>query len=205
MKTILFLLVMLVSGCATAPRVKVGGSSAVGPVDPGTPARVESASTVATLPVPAGSVVEAVPAHAATAETKGIPASVRVTLATPSEFRLESHGEAATTGTVDTSVAVKRAELAQASADRSPLLWVAIVCGVAGVLALGLLKEWPIYGRALLAAAAVAGVAWKVAEVPWWAFAVVIVLAGLGVCFYKRGQWDANGNGIPDILEKPKT
>lgn len=190
----------LVSGCSH-PRVKAGGASAVAPVDPGTPALASSGSSVATVPLPAGSSVETVPGTAATPSTPASPPSVKVTLAAPSELRVETHGEASSTGTVDTTVAMHRITTEQAAADRKPLLWVAIGCGVAGILARALVKEWPAIGNALLGAAALAAVAWKVSEVPWWAFAAFLAVVAVGIAFYKRAEWDANGNGVPDALE----
>jgi hypothetical protein len=115
---------------------------------------------------------------------------------------VESHGEAASTGTVDTTVAVKKAELTQASKDRAPLLWVAIACGVLGVVARIVVKEWPAIGNGFLAAAALAGIAWKVAEVPWWGFLGIFLVVGAIMAGYKRAEWDRDGNGLPDFLER---
>ena len=194
-------IVVVFSGCATKPKARAGKTYSVAPADPGTPATSSSVSSVATLPVPAGSSVESVPAKPATATTPAEPATVKVTLSAPSELKVESHGEAASTGTVDTTVAVKKAELAQGSKDRAPLLWVAIACGVLGVVARIVVKEWPAIGNGFLAAAALAGVAWKVSEVPWWAFLGVFLLIGAIIAGYKRAEWDKNRDFIPDSFQ----
>jgi hypothetical protein len=198
-----WLLVCFCTGCATKPKARAGKTYSIAPADPGTPATASSASSVATLPVPAGSSVESVPARPATPTTPAEPATVKVVLSAPSELRVESHGESASTGTVDTTVAVKKAELTQASHDRAPLLWVAIACGVLGVVARIVVKEWPAIGNGFLAAAALAGVAWKVAEVPWWGFLGVFLVVGAIIAGYKRAEWDANKDFIPDQFQKP--
>lgn len=195
MKTALALLACLAfAGCASLPRATISTGSAVGPRDNGTPAKVSSGSTVTTAVIPTGSTITFTPADSV--------APVTATISAPMELRTESRTESAQTGTVDTTVATKRIEVESAADERRPLLWVAIACGVLGVLAFALLKEWPIIGRALLAASALAGVAWKVAEVPWWAFAAVLLFAAIAVAFYKRAEWDADKDGIPDILQR---
>ena len=197
------MLVLCLLGCGTAlPKVKVKGATAQGPRDIGAPATVESGGTVTTLPVPAGSTVESVPAVPASATSAAIPAAVKVVLAGASELRSETHASKASSGSTDSTVAVKRIEVENAASERRPLLWAAIACGVLGILARSLVKEWPAVGNGLLGAAVLAAIAWKVAEVPWWAFAALLAVVALGIAFYKRAEWDANGNGIPDALEK---
>lgn len=196
------MLILLAScsvGCATRPRASAGRAAAVAPADPGTPASASSGSTVSTLAIPAGSSVETVPVQAAAGSTQAAPATVKVTLAAPSELRMESHGEASSTGTVDATVAVKRVELAQASADKAPLLWAGIASLVAGVVFVVL--QWPgVATVAFIAAVAFFG-AWKLADVPWWAGLLALVAGGALFLGYKRGEWDADGNGVPDYLE----
>jgi len=191
------------TGCNHSPaRVKLKGSSAIAPIDNGTPATLEIGGTITTLPVPAGSTVESVAAVPASATSEAIPASVKVVLAGPSEMRSETHQERASSGAIDTKVATKRIEIEAAVAERKPLLWVALGCGVLGVLLLVVVKEWPALGKGFLAAGVVAGVAWKVSDVPSWAFLAVLVAVGLLIAGYKRAEWDKDGNGIPDVLEK---
>ena len=194
---LLVLVASCASGCVRQPRAKAGQATAFAPMDPGKPGEASSSSSVATLPVPPGSTVETVPG------TPEAPApSVKVTLSAPSELRVESHGESASSGTVDTSVAVKKAELAQASSDRQPLLWVAIVCGVLGLILRSVAKEWPALGNGFLLAGVFAGAAWKLSEVPGWIWMAVLVAVVLLVLGYKRAEWDANGDGVPDVLQR---
>jgi hypothetical protein len=197
---LLVLVASLVGGCAAKPRAKAGQASAMAPADPGTPAFASSGSSVAMLPVPAGSTVETVPGKPAEAGKPGEPAQVKVTLAAPSELRVESHGEASSTGTVDATVAVKKAELAQASADRAPLLWAAIASLVAGVVFV--VMKWPGVATVAFVAAGCFFAAWKLAEVPWWAGLLAVVAGAALFLGYKRGEWDADGNGTPDFLER---
>lgn len=197
---LLVLLGALLGGCTTKPRAKAGKASAVAPADPGTPASASSGSSVATLPVPAGSTVETDPGKPAEAGKPAVAPSVKVTLAAPSELRVESHGEASSTGTVDATVAVKKAELAQASADRAPLLWAAIGSLVAGVVFV--VMKWPGVATVAFVAAGCFFAAWKLAEVPWWAGLLAVVAGGALFLGYKRGELDADGDGIPDFLEK---
>jgi len=199
---VITLLVLCLFGCGMAlPRVKVLGATAQGPRDIGAPAVVESGGTVTTLPVPAGSTVESVPAVPASATSAAIPASVRVVLAGASELRSETHQAKASSGSTDTTVAVKRIEVESAAEERRWLLWAAIGCGVVGLVLKSMLPAWPALSNGLLVGAVAAGCAWKLAEVPAWLWLAVLAAAGLMVAGYKRAEFDANGNGIPDVLE----
>lgn len=199
---LLVLVSALVSGCSSVPGLKLKSKddrfSVTGNRDAGTPATAKSGGTVTTLPLAAGSKVTFTPAPSVDAGT------VSVELSAPSEFRVESHAREASTGTIDTATAQHRIDTEARTEERKPLLWAAIICGVAGVLARIVLKEWPAIGNGLLAAAALAGVAWKVAEIPWWAFLAVIGGVVLVVLGYKRAEWDQDGDGIPDVLQRKK-
>lgn len=204
MKTLLLVigLVVFLSGCSSVPRLKVRARgeefNVVGNRDAGTPASAKSGGSVTTLPLAAGSKVTWTSAPNVEA---GV---VSVELSAPSEFRVESHASEASTGTIDTTVAKHRIDTEAATAERKPLLWVAIGCGVLGVILRVVVKEWPAWGNGFMLAGAVAGLAWKVAEIPWWAFLAVILGVLLLVLGYKRKEWDANGDGVPDVLQKSK-
>lgn len=209
MKSICFCFVAMMTlclvGCGlTLPKVKVKGATAQGPRDIGAPATVQSEGTVTTLPVPAGSTVESTVGVAATAANAAIPAAVKVVLAGASELRSESHQERASSGSTDSTVAVKRIEVESAAEERRWLLWAAIGCGVVGLVLKSLLPAWPALSNGLLVGAVAAGAAWKLCEVPAWLWLAVLVGAALMVAGYKRAEWDKNGNGIPDVLEPKK-
>lgn len=202
---VMTLLVLSLLGCGMAlPRVKVPGASAQGPKDIGAPATVESGGTVTTLPVPAGSTVESVAGIPASASNAAIPAVVKVVMAGVSELRSETHSSKASSGSTDSTVAVKRIEVESAAEERRWLLWAAIGCGVVGLVIKSMLPQWPALSNGLLVGAVAAGCAWKLAEVPAWLWLAVLAGAGLMVAGYKRAEWDANGNGIPDALESKK-
>lgn len=191
------LFVAIFSGGCAGPFAKLkNGGQVRTPNDPGTPGTVESGSTTTTTPLPTGSTVESTPA------TATAPAGVKVTLSAPSEMRTETRIEKANTGTVDTTVAVKRIETESAAAERRWLLWAAIGCGVAGLVVRSLLPAWPGLSNGLLAGAVAAGVAWKLAEVPAWLWLCFLAGAALLALGYKRAEWDKNGNLVPDFLEK---
>jgi hypothetical protein len=201
----LALLVFCFVGCGLAlPRVKVKGATAQGPRDIGAPATVETGGTVTTLPVPAGSTVESTVGVAATASNAAIPAVVKVVLAGASELRAESHQAKASSGSTDSTVAVKRIEVESAASERRWLLWAAIGCGVVGLVLKSMLPAWPALSNGLLVGAVAAGAAWKLSEVPAWLWLAVLVGMGLLVAGYKRAEWDKNGNGVPDCLESKK-
>jgi hypothetical protein len=196
------MVVLCLVGCGLAlPKVKVKGATAQGPRDIGAPAVVESGGTVTTLPVPAGSTVESVPAVPASATSAGIPAAVKVVLAGASELRSETHASKASSGSTDSTVAVKRIEVESAASERRWLLWAAIGCGVVGLVLKSMLPAWPALSNGLLVGAVAAGCAWKLAEVPAWLWLAVLAGAGLMVAGYKRAEWDKDGNNIPDFLE----
>ena len=202
---VITLLVLCLFGCGIAlPRVKVPGATAQGPRDIGVPAVVESGGTVTTLPVPSGSTVESVPAVPASATSAAIPASVKVVLAGASELRSETHSAKASSGSTDSTIAVKRIEVESAASERRWLLWAAIGCGMVGLVLKSMLPAWPALSNGLLVGAMAAGCAWKLAEVPAWLWLAVLAVAGLMVAGYKRAEWDANGNNIPDFLESKK-
>lgn len=174
----LFALLAL-SGCGHVARL-ASGTHATAPRDNGAPAVVENASGVSTLPIPAGSVVESLP------PTPEAPASVRVTLAAPSELRTTTTAERAQTGTIDTSVA--KAKIA--ATERRWLLWAAIGAGLAGLVLRSILPAWPGLSNGLLMGAALAFAAWRAAEIPAWLWLVAVGVCAALALGYKRAEKD---------------
>jgi hypothetical protein len=105
---------------------------------------------------------------------------------------------AASTGVIDTSLAKHKVDVE----DRAKLLWVAIGCGIAGVALRSLMPAWPAWSNGAFAAAALAFLAWKFAEVSPWAWLGVLIGVGLLVLGYKRAEWDKDGDNVPDFLQK---
>jgi hypothetical protein len=201
----------LLSGCHALPSVAIPRGAlapevkASAPADTGKPAVVNSSGEESRIDLPAGSVVTVTRTEAqpATDKTPARPAfEVReIKLASDSAWYEKAQHIAANTGTVDTSVAMRRIDMA----ERRWLLWAAIGCGVAGLLSFQLVPAWPGLGRGLLAGAAFAFAAWKLADVPAWAWCAVVGAGALIALGYKRAELDANNNGVPDILEKKAT
>lgn len=196
--------VLALSACTRLPSIKLGKSTITGNRDAGTPATVSSNDSTSTLNIPAGTkVVTAVTAPTpATSTTPYVPSLTRTewTFSSPTTFESTAAALLASTGTIDTSVAKHRIDVA----ERRWLLWAGIACGIAGLVVKSLLPTWPSLSNGLLFAAPCALAAWKFSEIPAWlwfiAIAVVVFLA-LG---YKRAEWDANGDGIPDTLQTTK-
>lgn len=194
---------VVLTGCSHLPRISLpGGAQVVGNRDAGTPAKLTSGEVKSGFRVPAKSrlTVTHTKAQPATADAPAQPErEVSVwEFAEPTAFEQVASTLSADTGTIDTTVARHRIDVA----ERRWLLWAAIGCGVAGVLALQLASAWPSLGRGLLAAAACAFAAWKLAAVPAWLWLALLGAVVLVILGYKRAEWDRNGNGIPDILER---
>jgi hypothetical protein len=197
--------ILLLTGCGLIrgrPTIKAPGVSVTGPQDAGKPATLATAEAGTTMPIPAGSAVKVTQTEAqpATAEKPAVPATT-VTEITPSAPTVITHTESkvqADTGTIDTSVAKHRID----AAERRWLLWAAIACGIAGLIVRSLLPSWPSLSNGLLVAAPCAFAAWKFAEVPAWLWGLVVAAVILLALGYKRAEWDKNGDGIPDALQR---
>lgn len=200
----------LLGGCSRSPRIRSGEVSVMGTKDAGKPATLDTSSEGEVLEIPAGSEVtvteyEAVAAKPATNDTPAVEAEpakkvTEVKLSGTSNWRRNKATVKADTGTVDTTVAKHRID----AQERRWLLWAAIGCGLAGLVVRSMLPAWPALSNGLLIASPVAFAAWKLAEVPPWLWGVVVsgvVLMALG---YKRAEWDANGDGIPDVFQRAK-
>lgn len=208
-------LIMLFTGCMLrGPRVSIpdngilAGGQATAPKNNGTPATVNSSGEETRMEVPVGSTVtettiEATPAIPATPDTPAVPATPRtvvreVHLSAPTAIVQKAQHVQTSTGTIDTAVALHRIDVQ----DRSKLLWIALACGIGGLIVRSTFPAWPGISNGLLAGAAIAFVAWKVSALPQWIFLVPIGIMGAKALGYKRAEWDKDGDGIPDLLEK---
>lgn len=205
---LLVAMLVLCTGCQSKGTIRAGGNEVVGVPNAGTPATLATSNAGTAVPLPAGSTVTvtkvaAQPAQPATKDTPAVAAqpAKEVTViapAGPTEYRKTEATVTADTGTVDTSVAKHQIDVA----DRRWLLFVAIGCGLCGVVARSMLPAWPSLSNGLLLAAVLAGLAWKLADVPSWIWMVALAVVGLLVLGYKRAEWDKNKDGIPDALQK---
>jgi hypothetical protein len=192
------------------PKVSLPGITAQGPKDNGTPVTVGKSDSGVSLVLPAGSKVvkREIKGLGYRPATKDTPAQQQTPDETiteiipggPTEYHETKQSVNASSGTVDTSVANHKIDVE----DRSKLLWVAIGCGIAGLVVKSMLPAWPSLSNGLLIASPCAFAAWKFAEVPAWLWGAVIVVVLLLVAGYKRAEWDRDGNGVPDFLQKPK-
>lgn len=191
---------LMLAGCQSLSRIKSGTTQIFAPKDLGTPATLNSGENKTGIVIPPGTklVVTKTDAVEATPTTPGRPRTETMSFdfSQASEFIQTANNLAASTGTSDTRVAIRRVE----SEEKKPLLYVSIGCAV---IALGFMYfRWP-------TAAALSGVgsacffaAWKLFDISPWVGGLFLVAAIAGVAFYKRAEWDANGDGIPDKLQK---
>ncbi len=195
---------LMLSGCSLMglPKIKLPGITVQAPKDNGSPATIAKSDSGVSVPLPAGSevVITKETAIPATADKPAIPAKETTVIrpAGATEYHQTEAKTEASTGTIDTTVRNHQIDVA----ERRWLLFVAIGCGIGGILMRSLLPSWPAWSNGLLLSAVVAGIAWKVAEIPWWAWLAVIAGVGLMVMGYKRAEWDKDGDGTPDFLQK---
>jgi hypothetical protein len=185
-------------GCSTGSiETKLGKVRGV--PDAGTPATLNGGEVRTGFRVPANSKVT-LTKTAATATTPAVEVST-FDFSEPTEFEQTASTIIASTGTIDTSVAQHRID----AQERRWLLFAAIGCAIGGLVARSLLPAWPGLSNGLLIAAPLAFAAWKLAEVPAWLWLVAIGIMAVLALGYKRAEWDANKDLIPDVLQKKKT
>lgn len=211
MRLLMFTACLLLSGCSIlgrAPRIKIGDATVTAPKDVGRAATLATTNAGTTIPLPEGSVVTVtkIDAIAAKSPENGLPAVkaeparevTEIRPAGPTEYHKTENTVSANSGTVDTSVATKRIE----AEERRPLLFCAIGAVVAG---LGFMY---VRFQALAVMCFLAGgvffLAWRMAEISPWVGALFLVAAVAGFAFYKRAEWDADHDGIPDFLQHKK-
>lgn len=166
-------------GCGSMPRVRLGKMEATAPKDTGKPAEVVNNTTTTEVPIPEGTTIESLPPGEITA------APFRLTFKHDTLMRVVENHQAATTGTVDTSVALRRVD----NAARMPLLYAAIgaAVGAAGFLFL----KYPTPALLCGAASVVFFIAWQAAGLPAWFWVVGAVALAGGVALWlghERGE-----------------
>lgn len=198
----LVLLSLTLVGCAHLPKINFGKDTVVGPRDAGKPATLTKGEGKTMLGVPEGTEVVTVESDPtpATEKTPYIPRQVTTSwkFSQPTAFetwRADTHAD---TGTVDTTIAQHRIDVAESRW----LLFTAIACGICGILARSLLPAWPAIPNGLFIAAACAGLSWKLSDIPSYLWAIVLGIVIVLILGYKRAEWDKNHDGIPDILQR---
>ncbi len=188
----------MLCGCAMFQKkgvIKSGGATVAAVESAGKPATLATTDGKESIAIPKDTTVT-ITEHEATPTAPAFKVT-ELHFNSPTEWQKFTATVAANTGTVDTSVATKRLEIA----ERQWLLWAAIGCGIGGIVLKSMLPAWPGLSNGLLLAAVVAGVSWKVAALPGWLWAAGAVIMALMAWSYKRAEWDKNGDGVPDILQ----
>jgi len=192
--------VLFLAACSPLPRIRIGKAEVQAPKDTGTPATMAKGEVRTGLAIPPNTKVSIVKVEAipATADTPARPATQTLTFdfSQASEFIETANTLAASTGTIDTTVAKKRIE----TESKAPLLWAGIACLGAGVVLF--IFKWP--GPALLCGigSGTFFAAWKIADIPWWAGLFAVGAAVFLIVGYIKSQRDLNHDGIPDRLQQ---
>jgi MprA protease rhombosortase-interaction domain-containing protein len=202
--------VLLLGGCMRPGRsqIKTPDFTVLSPPNPGTPATLNTANEGEDLEIPAGSVatvtetaaVEAQPATTGAPAVEARPATKEtvITFSATSHWKRTRATVKADTGTVDTSVAKHAIDVE----SRRPMLYAAMVAVVGG-LGFMYVRFQAIAVMCFLAAGAFF-LAWKMSEISPWLGGVLLAAGIAGFAFYKRAEWDKNGDGIPDVLQSKK-
>ena len=177
----------LLSGCSLFNRggkISTGGVTVTAQPDAGKPATLSTAEAGTSMAIPAGSTIkvtqtEATPASPATTVTEIVPSA-------PTEIRHTEKKVNADSGTVDTSVALKKIE----AAESRVLLYAAIVAALAAGFFVW--ASYPTPAIACGVASAVFFMAWKLSDLPDWFYVLGAVAAAAGIAIYfghKRGLY----------------
>lgn len=169
----------------------------MGVPEAGKPATLTSGESMRGFRIPANSKV-AITRTDATASTPAVELA-QFEFSEPSEYQETSARVDASTGTIDTEVAKRRIDVA----SKAPFLYAAIAC-VLGAIGC-MIARFPV--AALLSGIGAASffALWKMSDLPSWFVSVAAVAVAGGVFLilgYKRAEWDANKDGIPDFLQK---
>lgn len=205
--TLVALVLFILTGCAlTKGRIKGAGVTVNGQKD-ANGVSLASDKEVATITLPAGSKLTTVkwdavpwqPAVNGRPEVAAQPAreETHVVLSRDAEWRRDETKIVADAGVIDTSVARYRIDVQ----SRQWLLYWAGILGLASIVARVYFKAWPTLSNGLMFAAIAAFGAWKLAEVPWWAWIAVLVVAGLLIVGYKRREKDEREEAVAPVVK----
>lgn len=196
------MLCLVLTGCGLlpGPKIRIPGVTVQSVKDAGKPAVVNTHEAKEGLTIPKGSKFslkqkEAIPASS---ESPAQPAVTEVEIQ-PSEVMQWSRSVnsiSADTGTVDTTVAKHRID----AEERRPLLYAGIAAAVVG-LGFMYVRFQAIAVMCFVASGAFF-LAWRMAEISPWVGGMFLVAAVAGFAFYKRAEWDANGDFVPDVLQR---
>lgn len=209
MKIILTLLALSLFSACGIPRISNGTVSVTGLKDAGKPATLTSDETKSGVVIPKGTEVKITETDAvpATDKTAFIPARKEVSFIPAFDTKLESISTKfhADTGTVDTSIALKKI---QASENRIWLYASLVSAVLAGVL---VYIKYPTPALTCGAGAVVFFMVWKLSDLPDWFYVVGVAAVAGGVMLWRghvRGENDGikaavTGDVIPPIPKVP--
>lgn len=200
-------------GCRLFPaRISAPGVSVVGVKDAGKAATLNSDTSVASLPIPEGSRLtvtkwEPVAWRAATQTSPEVQAQparevTEIVLSKPTEWRKNETRIAADTGTVDTTLAKHRIDVA----ENRYLLFAALGAAVAGGFFLYI--KYPTPALMCGAASVVFFLAWKLSDLPDWFWVVGVAGIGCGVFLWlghRRGEQDGVKAAFAGDIEPKNT
>ncbi len=178
----------LLSGCSPFNRggkISTGGVTVTAQPDAGKPATLSTAEAGTSMAIPAGSTLkitqtDATPSAPATTVTEIVPSA-------PTEIRHTEKKVNADSGTVDTSVALKKIE----AAESRVLLYAALACVVAAGFFIW--AQYPTPAMACGAGAVIFFLSWKASGLPDWFWACGAVAVCVGIAIYlghKRGLYE---------------
>lgn len=177
-------LILGLSGCGLmgVGRIAIPGVSVTGVKDAGTPAVVAKSDAGTVIPLPAGSEVTLTKYEAIDA-TKETPAQAarevtEIHTAGPTEYRKTESKTAASTGTVDTSIALKGVE----AGESRPLLYASILAALAAGAFVYL--SYPTPAICCGGASVVFFAAWKLSDLPPWFWALGLAAIAGGVMLW---------------------
>jgi hypothetical protein len=177
---------LLLCGCSVLPKIKMPGVGTVQAFkDAGTPATIAEGTERTGFRVPAKSKMTVTRRDALPSEGVLLPAETSWTFELPeaTDFMSEVRQIQASTGTVDTSVAKRRAD----NEERRIILFAAIAAGIATIASV---KFWPSISMLLGALTLGLVILWQAASWPAWAWALVgLPLAAAGIWWgYSRKE-----------------
>lgn len=181
----LILICLLLAGCSRSGKITAGRATVLGVPDAGKPATLSTGEVRSGVAIPKDTPVTITETEAqpATESTPFKPATRVVAFVPAFDTKMESVATSlnANTGTVDTSIAMKRIEVQ----SRQALLYAAIGSLVAGGVFIFIKYPTPAYICG--GAAAVFFAAWKMADLPSWFWALGVA-ALAGAFFLWRGH-----------------
>lgn len=177
MRTTLVLCLLFTGGCKSLPHITLGKASVTGVADAGKPATLTQGKTKTSFVVPAGTQMQQVKVEA----TPTTPAKETITwnFTAPTKFETDASTLKADTGTVDTSVAQHKVDVA----SRQPLLYFAGVCLLACLTMMYF--DHPTAAMMCGAASGIVFAAWRMPDLPewFWMVGVACVVGGLCLAF----------------------